>query len=57
MAITKNAKNIRIEVAQNYKLAVGKKLEKKADRLNVEATSGNLALASVKKIVSSGKKS
>lgn len=56
MAITKQAKNILIEVEQKYQLYVGNKLEKTADRMNVEATDKNLILASIKKIVSSGNK-
>lgn len=56
MAITKQAKNITIEVTDKYQLQVGKKLEKYAQILNVEATSNNLSLASAKKIVAKGKK-
>ncbi|WP_156166620.1 hypothetical protein [Pedobacter sp. BMA] len=57
MAIIRQAKNITIAVAQHYELRVGVKLEKISQVMNVEATSGNLALASNKKIVSSGNKS
>lgn len=57
MAIIKQAKNIRIEVDKKYQLYVANKLEKKAERINVEATEKNLVLATLKKIVSSGNKS
>ncbi|SHF86733.1 hypothetical protein [Pedobacter caeni] len=56
MAITKQAKNINIEVLQKYELFVVKKMEKIVHQMNVEATSGNLTLGSIKKIVSSGNK-
>lgn len=56
MAIIKQAKNIKIEVSGKYRLQVGNKLEKTADKMNVEATDKNLILASLKKIVSSGNK-
>ena len=56
MAIRKSAKNITIEVKDSYKLFVGGKLEKIADKINVEAQDGNLVLASNKKIVSHGNK-
>ena len=52
MAIIKNAKNMTIIVNNNYNLNVGGKLEKIAEKINVEATKGNLVLASNKKIVS-----
>ena len=57
MAITKQAKNIKIVVDQKYQLMVVNKLEKLVHSMNVEATSGILNLASNKKIVSSGNKS
>ena len=56
MGISKQAKNITIEVTEKYQLQVGKKLEKIADKMNVEATDRNLVIASIKKIVSSGNK-
>lgn len=56
MAITKQAKNITIEVEQKYQLFVGNKLEKTAGKMDVEATGKNLILASIKKIISSGNK-
>ena len=56
MAIIKNAKNMTIIVNNNYNLTVGGKLEKIAEKINVEATEKNLVLASNKKIVSEGKK-
>ena len=52
MAIIKTAKNMTITVKSDYNLTVGGKLEKIADKINVEATKGNLVLASNKKIVS-----
>ncbi|WP_278378596.1 hypothetical protein [Chryseobacterium arthrosphaerae] len=57
MAIRKTATNIRITVHDAYHLNVGKKVEKIAQKINVEAKSENLILASVKKIVSQGSKS
>nr|WP_315247131.1 hypothetical protein [uncultured Flavobacterium sp.] len=51
MAITKQAKNILIKVTDTYQLNVGGKLEKKANKLNFEATGGNLNLISGKKII------
>lgn len=57
MAITKQAKNIEIKVSDAYQLMVGGKLEKKANKLNFEATKGDLNLLSGKKtIVQSEKK-
>ncbi|MDN3693882.1 hypothetical protein QWZ06_17125 [Chryseobacterium tructae] len=52
MAIRKTAKNISIEVKDSYHLTVGNKVEKIAEKINVEATRDNLTLASNKKIVS-----
>ncbi|WP_160138825.1 hypothetical protein [Chryseobacterium sp. c4a] len=52
MAIRKSAKNITIEVKESYHLTVGNKVEKIAEKINVEATGGNLTLASNRKIVS-----
>ncbi|MEE6128279.1 hypothetical protein V2E39_12875 [Chryseobacterium arthrosphaerae] len=57
MAIRKTATNIKITVHDAYHLNVGKKVEKIAQKINVEAKSENLILASVKKIVSQGSKS
>lgn len=56
MAIRKTAKNIVIKVTDTYYLSVGKKAEKIAQKINAEARSGNLVLASNKKIVSNGNK-
>lgn len=56
MAIRKTAKNIIIEVKSDYNLSVGGKLEKIAEKINVEAKKGNLVLSSNKKIVSDGNK-
>ncbi|WP_164515263.1 hypothetical protein [Flavobacterium ustbae] len=49
MAITKQAKNIKIKVIDTYQLVVGGKLEKNANKLNLEATKGDLNLISGKK--------
>ncbi|MBF4491707.1 hypothetical protein IRZ83_03580 [Flavobacterium sp. JLP] len=54
MAITKQAKNIQIKVTDAYKLTVGEKLEKSANKLNFEATKENLNLVSGKKIIAHG---
>lgn len=56
MAIIKTATNIHIKVKDSYHLNVGVKVEKMAKKINVEAQSANLILASNKKIVSHGNK-
>ncbi len=56
MGIIKTATNIRITVKDSYHLSVGKKVEKIAKKINVEAQKDNLVLASNKKIVSHGNK-
>ena len=56
MAIRKTAKNISIMVYNDYNLTVGGKLEKIAEKINIEAVSENLILSSNKKIISKGKK-
>jgi hypothetical protein len=57
MGIIKQAKNITIKVDSEYLLMVGGKLEKNANKINIEATKENLVLNSNKKIkVQSGKK-
>ena len=56
MAIIKTATNIRVTVKDSYHLSVGKKVEKIAKKINVEAQKDNLVLASNKKIVSHGNK-
>ncbi|UWX60903.1 hypothetical protein N0B40_01240 [Chryseobacterium oranimense] len=56
MAIIKTAKNIQIKVTDSYHLSVGKKAEKIAQKINVEAQKNNLVLASNKKIMSHGNK-
>ncbi|SFN09625.1 MULTISPECIES: hypothetical protein [Chryseobacterium] len=56
MAIIKTAKNIQIKVNDTYHLNVGKKVEKIAQKINVEAQKNNLVLASNKKIMSHGNK-
>ncbi len=54
MAILKQAKNIDIKVVDKYHLFVGKKLEKVAEKINIEATKKNLELISNKRILSKG---
>ncbi|MGE8431760.1 hypothetical protein SAMN05421768_102382 [Chryseobacterium joostei] len=54
MAIIKKASNILITVKDTYQLNVGKKAEKRAQKINVEAQKQNLVLASNKKIMSHG---
>ncbi|WP_160136554.1 hypothetical protein [Chryseobacterium sp. c4a] len=56
MAIIKTATNIHIKVKDSYHLNVGQKVEKIAQKINVEAKDENLVLASMKKIVSEGYK-
>jgi hypothetical protein len=56
MAITKQAKNIKIKVIDTYQLTVSGKLEKSANKLNFEATKDNLNLISSKKIIVNGEK-
>lgn len=56
MAIRKTAKNITINVKDSYNLNVGKEAKKIANKINVEAKSDNLILATNKKIVSKGNK-
>ena len=56
MAIRKNAENSTVIVKSDYNLIVGGKLEKIAEKINVEATKKNIVLASNKKIISHGSK-
>lgn len=56
MAIIKQAKNISEEVVRNYQLQVKGKLQKVANKVNIEAMYGNLVLASNKKVVGQGGK-
>ena len=56
MAITKQSNNMKIKVRSDYSLVVEQKLEKMADKLNVEAMYQNLVLASNKQIVGEGNK-
>lgn len=56
MAIIKQAKNIKIKVQSDYNLQVKGKIQKVADRVNIEATSSDLVLASNKKVVGQGGK-
>lgn len=54
MAIKKQAKNIEIKVVDKYHLFVGKKVEKVAEKVNIEAINENLTLVSNKKINAKG---
>jgi len=54
MGITKRAKNIEIKVIEDYQLVVKGKLEKDSNKLNFEATKGDLNLISRKKIIAHG---
>lgn len=56
MAIIKQAKNITIEVESDYILQVKGKVQKLADKINIEATIADLVLASIKKVVGQGGK-
>lgn len=56
MAIVKQSNNMRIKVHSDYSMVVGRKTEKIADKLNIEAMYNNLVLASNKKIVGEGNK-
>lgn len=56
MAIIKQAKNITIEVESDYILQVKGKVQKLADKINMEATIADLVLASIKKVVGQGGK-
>ncbi|WP_268223554.1 hypothetical protein [Sinomicrobium oceani] len=56
MAIIKQAKQITVAVNNAYNLKVGGKMEKIANKINVEAISSDLTLTSNKKIVSNGNK-
>ena len=51
MGIIKQAKNITIIVTNDYNLSVGGKLEKIANKINIEATKSDLTFISNKKIV------
>ncbi|MCA5003714.1 hypothetical protein [Sphingobacterium bovistauri] len=54
MAIIKRATNIKIEVQGEYNLQVGGKVEKIANKINIQTTCANLVLASNKKVVVQG---
>lgn len=56
MALVKQAKQVTITVNNAYNLKVGGKMEKIANKINVEAISSALTLTSNKKIVSNGNK-
>ncbi|MGS2762174.1 hypothetical protein [Sinomicrobium sp. M5D2P9] len=56
MAIIKQAQQITVAVNNAYNLKVGGKMEKIANKINVEAISSDLTLTSNKKIVSNGNK-
>ncbi|QNR84388.1 hypothetical protein H9N25_21180 [Pedobacter riviphilus] len=51
MAIVKQSNNMRIKVHSDYSMVVGRKTEKIADKLNIEAMYNNLVLASNKKLL------
>jgi len=55
MAIIKQAKNIRLRIKNNYTSVSGKYTEQ-TERLILDATSDNLTLNCIKKIVSNGRK-
>lgn len=57
MAIIKQAKNTIIGVKTDYQLQVEGKIQKVADKINIEATVSDLILASIKKVVGRGGKS
>ena len=57
MAIIKQAKNTIIGVKTDYHLQVEGKIQKVADKINIEATVSDLILASIKKVVGRGGKS
>jgi hypothetical protein len=56
MAILKRCVNMTLKVNDTYTLQVDNKLEKKADKVNIEAKYNNLVLACNKKIVGRGGK-
>ncbi|WP_158544419.1 hypothetical protein [Pedobacter miscanthi] len=56
MAILKQCTNMTLKVNSTYSLQVENKLEKKADKVNIEAMHNNLILACNKKIVGRGGK-
>jgi hypothetical protein len=56
MAILKRCTNMTLKVNCTYSLQVDNKLEKKADKVNIEAMHNNLVLACNKKIVGRGGK-
>jgi len=56
MAILKRCTNMTLKVNATYSLQVYNKLEKKADKVNIEAMHNNLVLACNKKIVGRGGK-
>lgn len=56
MAITKQSNNMKIKVRSDYNMTVGQKMDKIADKLNVEAMYDNLILASNKQIIGEGNK-
>jgi hypothetical protein len=56
MGIIKQAKNRTITVTEDYTLMVGGKLEKTAQKMNIESTKENIVFNSNKKIVSHGNK-
>ncbi len=54
MAITRQAKNYKVVVKNQYQAIIGGKLSKYADKIEIDATDGNIVLASNKKVISNG---
>lgn len=54
MAIIKQASNIGLQISNEYLTFVGDLLEKTAERVIINATSGNIEIKSTKKIFTNG---
>ncbi len=54
MAITRQAKNYKVVAKNKYQAIIGGKLSKYANQINIDATDGNITLASNKKVISNG---
>jgi len=54
MAITRQAKNYKVIAKNQYQSIIGGKLEKYADHIFIDATDGNIDLASGKKVINNG---
>ncbi|WP_158250377.1 MULTISPECIES: hypothetical protein [Aquimarina] len=54
MAITRQAKNYKIEVKDQYKCIVGKKIYKNANKIIIDALNGDMNLSSNKKVINNG---